>query len=80
MYQMNDYEVFKVHSKGLQKSPFTYRGENGILLVCFWKNFLKNFCGMNLWLLWVQKTGIPGMWNAGEREHQKIRRFLLVTW
>ena len=31
MYQMNDYEVFKVHSKGLQKTPFTYRGKNGVL-------------------------------------------------
>jgi len=34
--------------KGLEKTPFTYRGENGILLGCFFKNFLKYFCGMNL--------------------------------
>ena len=29
MYQMNEYELFKVHGEG--QYPFTYRGENGIL-------------------------------------------------
>ena len=35
MYQMNDYEIFKVHAKGASKTPFTYRGENVILLGSF---------------------------------------------
>lgn len=29
---MNEYEVVKVHLRGAQKTPFTYRGENGVLL------------------------------------------------
>jgi len=34
MYQMNEYEIVKVHLRGLQQTPFTYRGENGVLLGC----------------------------------------------
>ena len=37
MYQMNDYEIVKVHGEG--QYPFTYRGKNEVLLVCFPKIF-----------------------------------------
>ena len=30
MYQMNEYEIVKVHGEG--QYPFTYRGENEVLL------------------------------------------------
>ena len=36
MYQMNGYELVKVHGEG--QYPFTYRGENGVLLGGFGKN------------------------------------------
>lgn len=36
MYQMNEYELVKVHGEG--QYPFTYRGENGVLLGCFGKD------------------------------------------
>ena len=36
MYQMNGYELVKVHGEG--QYPFTYRGENGVLLGDFGKN------------------------------------------
>ncbi len=53
--------------KGLQKTPFTYRGENGILLGCFLKNSKKFF-----WT-WFQRDcnkhknpRIPIFRNAGK--------------
>lgn len=36
---MNEYEVVKVHLRGLWQTPFTYRGKNGVLLGCFKKIF-----------------------------------------
>ena len=36
MYQMNGYELVKVHGEG--QYPFTYRGENGVLLGRFGKD------------------------------------------
>ena len=36
MYQMNEYELVKVHGEG--QYPFTYRGKNGVLWGCFWKD------------------------------------------
>ena len=36
MYQMNEYELVKVHGEG--QYPFTYRGENGVLLGSFGKD------------------------------------------
>lgn len=39
MYQMNEYEIVKVHLRGLQQTPFTYRGENSVLLGCLKKIF-----------------------------------------
>lgn len=29
---MNDYEIVKVHLRGVQETSFTYRGENGVPL------------------------------------------------
>ena len=38
MYQMNEYELVKLHWEG--QYPFTYRGENWVLWGCFAKNIL----------------------------------------
>ena len=43
MYQMNEYEVVKVHLRGLQETPFIYRGENAVLLGCYYIFFRCDF-------------------------------------
>ena len=46
MYQMNGYELVKVHGEG--QYPFTYRGENEVL----WGCFAKNIFGPEIPLMW----------------------------
>ena len=53
--------------KGLQKTPFTYRSENGILLGCFWK-ILKKFFGRGFREIAtsIKNPRIPVFRNAGK--------------